>query len=68
LAALAIVFLSMHVLNGSIRALAQLYGSDFELAFFGFSDCLALLAFAAVLGWLGAYMSVSRHLSGIEPR
>lgn len=68
LAALAIVYLSMHILNGSIHALAQLYGSDFGLAFFGLSDCLALLVFAAVLGWLGAYMSVSRHLSGIEPK
>ena len=68
LAALAIVYLSMLILNGSIHALAQLYGSDFRLAFFGLSDCLALLVFAGVLGWLGAYMSVSRHLSGIEPK
>lgn len=67
-AALAIVFLCMHVLNRNILALAQLYGSDFRLSFFGLPDCLALLAFAALLGWLGAYMSVSRHLSEIEPR
>lgn len=68
LAALAIVYLCMLILNRSILELAQLYGSDFKLYFFGFADCLALLAFAALLGWLGAYMSVSRHLSGIEPR
>jgi len=68
LAALAIVYLCMLILNRSILELAQLYGSDFSLSFFGFADCLALLAFAALLGWLGAYMSVSRHLSGIEPR
>jgi len=68
LAALAIVFLCMRVLNRSILELAQLYGSDFRLSFFGPPDCLALLAFAAVLGWLGAYVSVSRHLAGIEPR
>ncbi len=68
LAALAIVYLSMRILNRSILELAQLYGSDFRLGFFGLIDCLALLAFAAVLGWLGAYMSVSRHLSRIEPR
>jgi cell division transport system permease protein len=68
LAALAIVYLCMQILNRSILELAQLYGSDFRLGFFGLSDCAALLAFAAVLGWLGAYMSVSRHLSGIEPR
>ena len=68
LAALAIVYLCRFILNRSILELAQLYGSDFRLAFFGLSDCLALLAFAAFLGWLGAYMSVSRHLAAIEPR
>jgi cell division transport system permease protein len=68
LAALGIVYTCMFILNRSIRELAQLYGSDFRLGFFGFADCLALLAFAAVLGWLGAHMSVSRHLADIEPR
>lgn len=68
LAALAIVYLCRFILNQSILELAQLYGSDFRLGFFGISDCLALLAFAAFLGWLGAYLSVSRHLADIEPR
>jgi cell division transport system permease protein len=67
LAALAIVYLCMLILNRSILELAQLYGSDFRLRFFGFPDCLALLAFTATLGWLGAYMSVSKHLADIEP-
>jgi len=68
LAALAIVYLCMQILNRSILELARLYGSNFKLSFFGLSDCLALLAFAAILGWFGAYMSVSRHLSEIEPQ
>jgi cell division transport system permease protein len=68
LAALGIVYLCTLILNRSILELAQLYGSDFRLKFFGFSDCLALVVFAAFLGWLGAYMSVSRHLAEIEPR
>lgn len=68
LAALAIVYACMLILNRSILELAQLYGSDFRLSFFGFPDCLALLTFAAILGWLGAYLSVSRHLADIEPR
>ena len=68
IAALAIVYLCMQILNRRILELAQLYGSDFSLSFFGLPDCLALLAFAAILGWLGAYMSVSRHLYEIEPR
>jgi cell division transport system permease protein len=68
LAALALVYICMLILNRSVLELAKLYGSDFRLGFFGFPDCLALLAFAAMLGWLGAYMSVSRHLAAIEPR
>ncbi len=68
MAALTIVYLCMQILNRRILELAQLYGSDFRLSFFGLPDCLALLAFAAILGWLGAYMSVSRHLYGIEPK
>ena len=67
LAALAIVYLCMLMLNRNIRELAQLYGSDFRLGFFGFPVCIALLTFAAALGWLGAYLSVSRHLADIEP-
>ena len=68
LAALAIVYLCMLILNRNILELAQLYGSDFRLSFFDWLDCLALLGFSAILGWFGAYMSVSRHLAEIEPR
>src|SRR6266850_185857 len=31
-------------------------------------DALAFLVFAALLGWLGAHLSASRHLRAIEPR
>ena len=68
LAALAIVYTCMRILNRSIVDLTQPYGSEFRLGFFGALDCLALLAFAAMLGWLGAYTSVSKHLADIEPR
>lgn len=68
LAALIIDYICMLILNRSILELARLYGSEYRLGFFGLPDCLALLVFAAVLGWLGAYVSVSRHLAEIEPR
>ena len=68
LAALAIVYLCMLILNRSILELARAYSSNFQLDFFSVPDCLALLVFTAVLGWFGAYVSVSRHLSAIEPR
>ena len=33
-----------------------------------YGEALAVLLFAALLGWLGAQLSVGRHLSAIEPR
>jgi cell division transport system permease protein len=54
-------------LNGGVRELAQAYGSDFQLAFLAPADIAVLLAFSAALGWLGAYLSVSKYLREIEP-
>jgi cell division transport system permease protein len=34
----------------------------------GLGDSLSLLLFSLYLGWLGAWLSVARHLSQIEPR
>ena len=31
-------------------------------------DALAVVLFAGLLGWLGAHLSVNRHLRDIEPR
>jgi len=67
LAALAIVYGCMLILNHSILELARLYDSDFALSFFDFNDSLAFLTFSALLGWLGSYLSVSRHLHAFEP-
>ena len=65
-AALGIVYGCMLILNHSILELARLYGSDFALRFFDLNDGLAILAFSALLGWLGSYLSVSRHLHAME--
>lgn len=62
---LAILATSLHLLNRGVRVLAQTYGSSFELAFLATGDALALAAFAGVLGFLGAYLSVSVYLRGI---
>lgn len=61
-AALLIVFLALAVLNRDLAPLAALYGSDFRLRFPAPADVAAMLAFSLLLGWLGAYLSVSRHL------
>lgn len=50
-----------------IAALAVLYGSQFELAGLGIGGSLGLVLAAGVLGSLGAWLSVTRHLSAIKP-
>jgi cell division transport system permease protein len=60
--ALVILWAGLGVLNLGVRDLAQAYGSSFELAFLPGRDALAVGAFAALLGWLGALLSVSKYL------
>lgn len=67
-AAWAIVALAVLVLNIQLADLTGLYGSTFKLEWPSLGDTMILLAFAAVLGWLGAWLSVSRHLWLIEPQ
>jgi cell division transport system permease protein len=60
--ALAILWAGLAVLNMGVRDLAQAYGSSFQLAFLRGRDALAVVVFAALLGWLGALLSVSKYL------
>lgn len=62
LVALAILWIGLAVLNLGVRDLADSYGSAFRLEFLNALDALALVGFAGLLGWLGSYLSVSRHL------
>jgi len=62
LAALAIVWAALTVLNRDLAQLALLYGSDFRLRPPATQELLGVLALAVVLGWLGAYLSVSKYL------
>ncbi len=66
--ALVIVAVMIALLNRELRPLADSYGSEFRLVFLGAADACAVLGIAALLGWLGAHLSVSRHLRQIEPR
>jgi len=54
-------------LSGPVEQLISLYGSDFTLKGLGFSDSLLLIFDGVILGWLGAWLAVSRHISSIEP-
>ena len=67
LLALVVVAVSLALLNREVRALSESYGSDFRFGFLGPEDAVAVVVFAALLGWLGAHLSVRRHLRAIEP-
>ncbi len=58
----------MIVLNVQLAELATLYGTAFKLQPLNAADSAVLLLFSAALGWLGAWLSVSRHLWQIEPQ
>ena len=63
--ALGIVSLSLVVLNHAVSALAASYDASFELSHLALADAAALVVLAALLGWLGAYLSVSIYLRKI---
>jgi cell division transport system permease protein len=65
--ALALVAGALALLNREVRVLAESYGSAFRFSFLPVPEALAVVLFAGFLGWLGAQMSVSRHLRAIEP-
>ena len=68
IAAWLIVTASLLLLNNQLDALTQLYASQFVLHPLSAGDSLSLLLSSVYLGWLGAWLSVARHLSQIEPR
>jgi cell division transport system permease protein len=68
LAAWAIVNAAVFLLNVQLADLATLYGTAFRLEAPGLRDFMVLLGLSAGLGWLGAWLSVSRHLWQIAPR
>lgn len=55
-------------LNQSVVGLAGLYDSDFALGGVPAEDGLSLLVGAVLLGWIGAWLAVARHLRQLEPQ
>lgn len=62
-----VVSLLAHYLTGAIGKLTDLYQSDFQLQGLAFSEALLLIAFAVLLGLVGSYISVRKHIRAIEP-
>ncbi|MBM7062384.1 ABC transporter permease [Pseudomonas sp. UL073] len=68
LLAWAVLSYSLGWLNAAVVRLAGLYGSDFALAGVPASDGLSLLLGAVLLGYIGAWLAVARHLSELAPK
>jgi len=68
LAAWAIIWAGVTILNGALVDLSRLYAARIELRHLGVEDSASLLVFSAALGWFGSWLSVNRHLATIEPR
>jgi cell division transport system permease protein len=54
-------------LDGPVARLAQAYGSAFRLDGLGAEAAAWLVLGGALLGWLGAWLSATRHLRAVEP-
>ncbi|AIR88550.1 permease-like cell division protein FtsX [Pseudomonas cremoricolorata] len=63
-----ILAFGLNWLNDAVVGLSGLYGSDFALAGVPGSDGLSLLIGAVLLGYIGAWIAVARHLRELAPR
>jgi cell division transport system permease protein len=63
----ALAVLVVAALAGPAARIAAAYGSSFQLAGLDGGASLTLLGGGALLGWLGAWLSATRHLKSIEP-
>ena len=66
---LAIVLLAIvsYWLSGPVSRLASLYQSSYQLSGLDAELIIGVVLGAGILGWLGAWVAVSRHLYSIEP-
>ena len=55
-------------LAAPVAALAASYGASFSLPRLGVDGSAMLLGCSILLGWLGAWIAVSRHLAEVKPR
>ena len=62
LVAWSAVLIAALLLRGPVADLAALYGIEFALHILPLADSVLLFGLAALLGWAGAWLSLTRHL------
>ncbi|MBP0047135.1 ABC transporter permease [Marinobacterium sp. AK62] len=62
-----LVQLALLMLEAPARALAELYLNRFELQGLGLEGSVLMLGASVLLGWVGSWLAVARHLREIEP-
>lgn len=67
LVASIIVGISLAIMNEPVANLAGLYKSNYQLLGLSFGDIISLWMMASLLGFFGAWFSVSKHLDELEP-
>lgn len=68
LLALGLLGVGNHWLSMPVAALAASYGASFSIPQLDVIGSTILLSCSTLLGWLGAWLAVTRHLSSIRPR
>ncbi|OGT65140.1 MAG: hypothetical protein A2W69_02785 [Gammaproteobacteria bacterium RIFCSPLOWO2_02_47_7] len=63
----ALITISLLLLQAPADSLAQLYASNFKLIGLTIKDALLLILSGILLGLIGSWISVQRHLRAIEP-
>ncbi len=61
------VQVALGLLAGPVARLSALYGSGFTLQGLSGSEALAMIGVGTLLGWLGSWVAVGRHIREIEP-
>lgn len=68
LLAWAVLAFGLAWLNAAVVRLAGLYDSDFSLVGVPLADGVSLVLGAVLLGYIGAWLAVARHLRDLAPR
>lgn len=68
LLAWAMLAFGLNWINTYVIQLAGLYASEFKLSSVPFNDACSLITGAVLLGWIGAWLAVARHLRDLAPR